>query len=142
MTLYLAETVLQASSTAPTGSWIPFFWPSGHHVSITDVRSAQANGFSQTDPEWANLGQGAPEVSRLAIPHQLEMLTLRVSPHPPSHVVRVSDDQVGDLPGGPPRPKVIDLTQWGEDINEYSPTVGVKELREAVAVSGLITASS
>ncbi|GFZ45254.1 LOW QUALITY PROTEIN: hypothetical protein JCM24511_02980 [Saitozyma sp. JCM 24511] len=62
---------------------------------------AQANGFSQTDLEWANLGQGAPEV--------------------------------GDLPGGPPRPKVIDLTQWGEDINEYSPTVGVKELREAVA---------
>jgi hypothetical protein len=49
---------------------------------------------------------------------------------------------VGDLPGGPPRPKVIDLTQWGEDINEYSPTVGVKELREAVAVSGSIKAAS
>lgn len=63
ITVYLAETVSQASSTAPTGSWIPFFSPSGRHVHITDIRSAQANGFSQTDPEWANLGQGAPEVS-------------------------------------------------------------------------------
>lgn len=62
---------------------------------------AQANGFSMTDPEWANLGQGAPEV--------------------------------GDLPGGPPRPKTIDLSQWGDDVNEYGPTVGIKELREAVA---------
>ncbi len=43
--------------------------------------------------------------------------------------------QVGDLPGGPSRPKTIDLTQWGDDVNEYGPTVGVKELREAVAVS-------
>ncbi|CAD6570803.1 MAG: hypothetical protein TREMPRED_006026 [Tremellales sp. Tagirdzhanova-0007] len=41
--------------------------------------------------------------------------------------------EVGDLPGGPPRPKTIDLTQWGDDVNEYGPTVGVKELREAVA---------
>lgn len=27
--------------------------------------SAQANGFSASDPEWANLGQGAPEVRRV-----------------------------------------------------------------------------
>ncbi|RSH89368.1 hypothetical protein EHS25_002480 [Saitozyma podzolica] len=118
---------------APEDEPIPGIKHPGATGVIYCTDRAQANGFSQTDPEWANLGQGAPEVSRLAIPHQLEMLTLRVSPHPPSHVVRVSDDQVGDLPGGPPRPKVIDLTQWGEDINEYSPTVGVKELREAVA---------
>ncbi|KAK4689150.1 hypothetical protein P7C73_g960, partial [Tremellales sp. Uapishka_1] len=62
---------------------------------------AQANGFSASDPQWANLGQGAPEV--------------------------------GNLPGGPLRPTTIDLTQWGDDVNEYGPTVGVKELREAVA---------
>ncbi|ORY28516.1 pyridoxal phosphate-dependent transferase [Naematelia encephala] len=62
---------------------------------------AQANGFTSTDPDWANLGQGAPEV--------------------------------GDIPGGPPRPKTIDLSQWGDDVNEYGPAVGVKELREAVA---------
>ncbi|KLT45542.1 PLP-dependent transferase [Cutaneotrichosporon oleaginosum] len=63
---------------------------------------AAANGFTNNeDPEWANLGQGAPEV--------------------------------GDLPGGPERPKGIDFTQFGIDIHEYAPTTGVKELREAVA---------
>lgn len=41
---------------------------------------------------------------------------------------------MGDLPGGPPRPKTIDLSQWGDDVNEYGPTVGVRELREAVSV--------
>ncbi|KAK8858536.1 hypothetical protein IAR55_002763 [Kwoniella newhampshirensis] len=62
---------------------------------------ATANGFSMDDPEWANLGQGAPEV--------------------------------GDLPGGPERPMTIDLNRWGVQVNEYAPTAGVKELREAVA---------
>ncbi|WVF69226.1 hypothetical protein IAT40_004002 [Kwoniella sp. CBS 6097] len=62
---------------------------------------AIANGHSHEDKEWANLGQGAPEV--------------------------------GPLPEGPPRPQTIDLTQWGDDVNEYGPTTGIKELREAVA---------
>lgn len=62
---------------------------------------AQANGFTYADPEWANLGQGAPET--------------------------------GDLPDGPPRVRHIDLSQWGDEVNEYAPTTGLKELREAVA---------
>ncbi|KAL7423127.1 hypothetical protein Q5752_002427 [Cryptotrichosporon argae] len=62
---------------------------------------ATANGFSYADPEWANLGQGAPEV--------------------------------GELPGAPARPTGIDFAAFGEQVHEYGPTVGVKELREAVA---------
>ncbi|WWC70818.1 uncharacterized protein I206_104770 [Kwoniella pini CBS 10737] len=62
---------------------------------------AIANGYSYNDKEWANLGQGAPEV--------------------------------GLLPEGPDRPKTIDLTLWGDEVNEYGPTTGIKELREAVA---------
>lgn len=60
-----------------------------------------ANGYSDDDPEWANMGQGAPET--------------------------------GDLPGGPPRIRNIDLSQWGDGINEYAPTTGLRELRQAVA---------
>ena len=60
-----------------------------------------ANGFSYDNPEWANMGQGAPET--------------------------------GDLPEGPPRLHNIDLSQWGDGVNEYAPTTGVKELRQAVA---------
>ncbi|EKM52073.1 uncharacterized protein PHACADRAFT_177472 [Phanerochaete carnosa HHB-10118-sp] len=60
---------------------------------------AIANGFSYTNAhEWANLGQGAPEV--------------------------------GDIPGAGPRPTNI---QFPVDANEYAPTTGVRELREAVA---------
>ncbi|KAJ9121545.1 hypothetical protein QFC22_002164 [Naganishia vaughanmartiniae] len=62
---------------------------------------AQANGFSYDNPEWANMGQGAPET--------------------------------GDLPGGPLRIRQIDLRPWGDGVNEYAPTTGVKELRQAVA---------
>nr|XP_018262300.1 uncharacterized protein I303_05316 [Kwoniella dejecticola CBS 10117]OBR84458.1 hypothetical protein I303_05316 [Kwoniella dejecticola CBS 10117] len=62
---------------------------------------AMANGYSYDNKEWANLGQGAPEV--------------------------------GPLPDGPARPGTIDLTQWGDEVNEYGPTTGIKELREAVA---------
>ncbi|WWD04926.1 hypothetical protein V865_002997 [Kwoniella europaea PYCC6329] len=62
---------------------------------------AMANGYSYDDDQWANLGQGAPEV--------------------------------GPLPDGPPRPQTIDLSQWGDEVNEYGPTTGIKELREAVA---------
>ncbi|WWC88608.1 uncharacterized protein L201_003521 [Kwoniella dendrophila CBS 6074] len=62
---------------------------------------AMANGYSYDNEEWANLGQGAPEV--------------------------------GPLPEGPARPQTIDLTQWGDEVNEYGPTTGIKELREAVA---------
>ncbi|WVR06296.1 hypothetical protein IAU60_003326 [Kwoniella sp. DSM 27419] len=62
---------------------------------------ATANGYSHENKEWANLGQGAPEV--------------------------------GYLPGGPERPKVIDLSAFGDDVNEYGPTTGIRELRQAVA---------
>jgi aspartate/methionine/tyrosine aminotransferase len=62
-----------------------------------------ANGFTYDNPEWGNMGQGAPEV--------------------------------GDLPLGTERPKVINLEEMGEWVNEYAPTAGVRELREAVAVS-------
>lgn len=62
---------------------------------------AQANGFAYGKPEWANMGQGAPET--------------------------------GPLPGASPRPTGIEFTD--DLIHEYAPTVGVKELREAVAVS-------
>ncbi|WOO77385.1 Aspartate aminotransferase [Vanrija pseudolonga] len=62
---------------------------------------AIANGFSYENQEWANLGQGAPEVNA--------------------------------LPGDPPRPTVLDFTKYGDFVHEYAPTVGVKELRQAVA---------
>jgi aspartate/methionine/tyrosine aminotransferase len=41
--------------------------------------------------------------------------------------------ETGDLPDGPPRIQNIDLSQWGDGVNEYAPTTGVKELRTAVA---------
>lgn len=41
--------------------------------------------------------------------------------------------ETGDLPEGPPRVHNIDLSQWGDGVNEYAPTTGVKELRQAVA---------
>ncbi|GJE91693.1 pyridoxal phosphate-dependent aminotransferase [Phanerochaete sordida] len=60
---------------------------------------AMANGFTYANAhEWANLGQGAPEV--------------------------------GDIPFAAPRPTSV---QFPIDANEYAPTTGVKELREAVA---------
>ncbi|KAI5478228.1 hypothetical protein MNV49_005293 [Pseudohyphozyma bogoriensis] len=62
---------------------------------------ATANGWTFDNDEWANFGQGAPEV--------------------------------GPIPGGTERPTVIDLKSMGEGINEYAPTTGVTELREAVA---------
>lgn len=62
---------------------------------------ATAQGFQYGKSEWANFGQGAPEV--------------------------------GPLPGASPRPGSIDLTSMGDAVNEYGPTAGVKELRQAVA---------
>lgn len=60
---------------------------------------AVANGFNPGKAhEWANLGQGAPEV--------------------------------GPIPGAGPRPSTVSIS---EDANEYAPTTGVKELRQAVA---------
>ncbi|SGY20794.1 BQ5605_C016g08146 [Microbotryum silenes-dioicae] len=53
--------------------------------------------------------------------------------------------EVGDLPGAPPRPQVIDMSKMasfpsprrtshhGADVHEYAPTTGVRELRAAVA---------
>lgn len=41
--------------------------------------------------------------------------------------------EVGDLPDGPPRIRHIDLSQWGDSVNEYASTTGIKELRQAVA---------
>ncbi|GAA5856737.1 hypothetical protein JCM8547_008816 [Rhodosporidiobolus lusitaniae] len=66
---------------------------------------ATANGWLAGSNEWANFGQGAPEV--------------------------------GHIPGSSPRPDTINLAELsariGSDVNEYAPTTGVKELREAVA---------
>ncbi|WRT67727.1 uncharacterized protein IL334_004699 [Kwoniella shivajii] len=88
-------------STEEDGPVIPgILHPGATGVTYCTDR-AIANGFSTGDQEWANLGQGAPEV--------------------------------GPLPEGPPRPQTIDLTLWGDDVNEYGPTTGIKELREAVA---------
>lgn len=41
----------------------------------------------------------------------------------------------GPLPGASPRPEGIDFNDYDCDIHEYAPTVGLKALREAVAVS-------
>ncbi|CDR40601.1 RHTO0S05e05358g1_1 [Rhodotorula toruloides] len=66
---------------------------------------AMKNGWSAGDPEWANFGQGAPEVSH--------------------------------IDGSSPRPDTIKLSDlsatYGSDVNEYAPTTGMRELREAVA---------
>ncbi|KAM0791378.1 hypothetical protein ACM66B_005843 [Microbotryomycetes sp. NB124-2] len=59
---------------------------------------ASANGWTMGDPQWANLGQGAPEV--------------------------------GAIEGGSPRPTSIPVD---DTMNEYAPTTGVSQLREAVA---------
>jgi hypothetical protein len=44
---------------------------------------------------------------------------------------------VGHIPGSTPRPDLLDIAKLsasiGSDVNEYAPTTGVKELREAVA---------
>ena len=55
-------------------------------------------GFSPSDPDWCNLGQGQPET--------------------------------GDIPGAPPRVKMIEIAP---DDQEYAPVAGLRELREAVA---------
>ncbi|GAA5950852.1 hypothetical protein JCM10213_006453 [Rhodosporidiobolus nylandii] len=66
---------------------------------------AAANGWTAGSDEWANFGQGAPEV--------------------------------GHIPNSSPRPDVLNIAELsksiGSDVNEYAPTTGVKELREAVA---------
>ncbi|GAA5996685.1 pyridoxal phosphate-dependent aminotransferase [Rhodotorula paludigena] len=66
---------------------------------------AAANGWKQGHAEWANFGQGAPEVHH--------------------------------IPGSSARPDTINLSDLsasiGADVNEYAPTTGVYELREAVA---------
>ncbi|KAH8915118.1 PLP-dependent transferase [Atractiella rhizophila] len=74
--------------------------PGGMAGVIFVMDRAFANGFTYTSDEWANFGQGAPEV--------------------------------GEIPGAPPRPRSISLDST-PDINEYAPTTGVKELRQAVA---------
>ncbi|CEH13580.1 1-aminocyclopropane-1-carboxylate synthase, and related proteins [Ceraceosorus bombacis] len=38
-----------------------------------------------------------------------------------------------DLEGGCPRPTVLDLSAFGDDIHEYGPTTGITELRQKVA---------
>lgn len=43
--------------------------------------------------------------------------------------------ETGPLEGAPPRPNGIDFNDYDYDIHEYAPTVGLKSLREAVAVS-------
>ncbi|GAA6013860.1 hypothetical protein JCM10207_008215 [Rhodosporidiobolus poonsookiae] len=66
---------------------------------------AMANGWTAGSEEWANFGQGAPEV--------------------------------GHIPHASPRPDVLDIdalsASVGADVNEYAPTTGLKQLREAVA---------
>ncbi|EPQ28630.1 uncharacterized protein PFL1_03933 [Pseudozyma flocculosa PF-1] len=68
-------------------------------IYVTD--RAMSNGFHYGHPEWANLGQGAPET--------------------------------GDIPGAVPRPKHLDLEQFGDQVHEYAPNTGIPELRKAVA---------
>lgn len=60
---------------------------------------AFSNGYSYEAKDWANFGQGAPEV--------------------------------GPIEGGSERPTSIPIPETG--YNEYAPTTGVRELREAVA---------
>lgn len=40
---------------------------------------------------------------------------------------------MGDIPGSTPKPKTIDLEQYGVGVHEYAPTTGTPELRDAVA---------
>ncbi|GAA5820259.1 hypothetical protein JCM11251_005548 [Rhodosporidiobolus azoricus] len=66
---------------------------------------AAANGWQAGSSEWANFGQGAPEVG-----------------HIPSSSPRPSTIDIAAL-----------SEQLGADVNEYAPTTGLKKLREAVA---------
>ncbi|GAA6051019.1 hypothetical protein JCM3770_005458 [Rhodotorula araucariae] len=84
---------------------VPGIVPPGSTGVLYVSERAMANGWKEGHPEWANFGQGAPEV--------------------------------GHIPGSSPRPDTISLSALSEhagtDVNEYAPTTGVKELREAVA---------
>jgi aspartate/methionine/tyrosine aminotransferase len=93
------DSIQAAASAEPTS--LPGMLPPGATGVIYVMDRAMAQGFSYTSPEWANFGQGAPEV--------------------------------GPIPGASDKPKIIDLEAMGEDVHEYAPTTGVRELREAVA---------
>jgi len=74
-------------------------------------------GFLDNPQEWANLGQGAPEVS--------------IAANSVRDWGRADQPQVDDdIEGSFPRPKTLNLS---EHSREYGPTAGIKPLREAVA---------
>ncbi|GEM09852.1 aminotransferase, classes I and II [Rhodotorula toruloides] len=87
---------------------------------------AMKNGWSAGDPEWANFGQGAPE-GKL---HKQDMVPSFAEAN--QHFLTVSH-----IDGSSPRPDTIKLSDlsaaYGSDVNEYAPTTGMRELREAVA---------
>ncbi|GAA5833555.1 hypothetical protein JCM9279_001558 [Rhodotorula babjevae] len=87
------------------GHDVPGIVPPGSTGVIYVSERAMANGWTAGSDEWANFGQGAPEVTH--------------------------------IPGSSPRPDKISLADLsatiGDDVNEYAPTTGVKELREKVA---------
>nr|XP_019004173.1 uncharacterized protein I203_03331 [Kwoniella mangroviensis CBS 8507]OCF67634.1 hypothetical protein I203_03331 [Kwoniella mangroviensis CBS 8507] len=87
---FLRKYIDDRQDVNESGPTIPgILHPGGTGVTYCTDR-AMAKGYSYDDDQWANLGQGGPEVGS-------------------------------------------DLSQWGDEVNEYGPTTGIKELREAVA---------
>lgn len=41
--------------------------------------------------------------------------------------------ETGQIPGANPKPASLDLSPFGDNVNEYAPTTGVVKLREAIA---------
>jgi len=87
---------------------------------VTD--RASANGFSDNeDANWANFGQGA----------HASIYTYRYRAL--IDYVYTGAPEVGPIPGGSERPTTIDISAFGQDCLEYSPTTGARKLRTAVA---------
>ncbi|BGP40317.1 hypothetical protein JCM10449v2_004278 [Rhodotorula kratochvilovae] len=84
---------------------VPGIVPPGSTGVLYVSERAMANGWKEGHPEWANFGQGAPEVG-----------------HIPGGSARPDTISLSAL-----------SAQAGTDVNEYAPTTGVKELRAAVA---------
>ncbi|GAA5950319.1 hypothetical protein JCM21900_001115 [Sporobolomyces salmonicolor] len=103
--LYRSVPGHQRKSHLPHAHKVPGVVAPGSTGVMYVSERAGKNGWSAGDPEWANFGQGAPEVG-----------------HIPGSSPRPDLLNIAEL-----------SASAGADVNEYAPTTGVKALREAVA---------
>lgn len=120
-------------SEGKVGHDVPGVVPPGSTGVIYVSERAQANGWSEGHPEWANfvrLSRHLPWRRVLSTGRRDAELTC-------SRLQGQGAPEVGHIPGSSPRPDNISLAELskvsGGDVNEYASTTGVKKLREAVA---------